>query len=88
MKKPARKKRPARPRRAVSDDEIRPEYDFSKGRLNPYAERFQAGVTVVTLDADVAENFPDAAAVNEALRALAKIANRPARKPSSKRRTA
>lgn len=88
MKKPAGKKRSARPRRAVSDDEIRREYDFSKGRPNPYAKRFQAGVTVVTLDADVAETFPDAAAVNEALRALAKIANRPAKRPSSKRRTA
>jgi hypothetical protein len=87
MKKPAGKKRSARPRR-LARDEIRPEYDFSKGRPNPYAARFQAGVTVVTLDADVAEAFPDATAVNEALRALAKIANRPARKSSSKRRTA
>ena len=87
MKKPASKKRPARPRR-VAVDEIRPEYDFSKGRPNPYATRFRAGVTVVALDADVAETFPDAAAVNDALRALAKIANRPARKSRSKRRTA
>jgi hypothetical protein len=86
MKRPASKKS-ARARR-VAVDEIRPEYDFSKGRPNPYAARFQAGVTVVTLDADVAETFPDAAAVNDALRALAKIANRPARKPRSKRRTA
>jgi hypothetical protein len=88
MKKPASKKRSTPPHRAVSKDEIRPEYDFSKGRRNPYAGRFQAGVTVVTLDADVAETFPDAVAVNEALRALAKIANRPAKKPSSRRRTA
>ena len=86
MKRPASKKS-ARPRRAAAD-EIRPEYDFSKARANPYAARFQAGVTVVTLDADVAETFPDATAVNEALRALAKIANRPARKSRSKRRTA
>jgi len=87
MKKPAGKKTAARSRR-LAHDEIRPEYDFSKGRPNPYAARFQAGVTVVTLDADVAETFPDAAAVNDALRALAKIANRPAKKSSSKRRTA
>ena len=86
MKRPASKKS-ARTRRAA-DDEIRPEYDFSKGRPNLYAARFRAGVTVVTLDADVAETFPDAAAVNDALRALAKIANRPARKARSKRRTA
>ena len=87
MKKPASKKRAARPRR-VAEDEIRPEYDFSQGRPNPYAAQFQAGVTVVALDADVAETFPDAAAVNEALRALVKIAKRPAKKSSSKRRTA
>jgi hypothetical protein len=88
MKKPVGKKRSARPRRVRSDDEMRPEYDFSNARPNPYAGRFAAGVTVVTLDADVAEPFPDAAAVNEALRALAKIANRPTRKSSSCRRTA
>jgi hypothetical protein len=86
MKKPASKKL-SRPRR-VADNDIRPEYDFSKGRPNPYAARFQAGVTVVTLDADVAKSFPDAAAVNGALRALAKKATRPARKSGSKRRTA
>jgi hypothetical protein len=94
MKKPAGKtlagkKRPARRQVAkLADDEIRPEYDFSKGRPNPYAARFQAGVTVVALDADVAATFPDAAAVNEALRALVKIATRPARKSTPKRRTA
>jgi hypothetical protein len=86
MKKTASKKS-SRARR-VADDDIRPEYDFSKGRPNPYAARFQAGVTVVTLDPDVAESFPDSAAVNDALRALVKIANRPASKSRSKRRTA
>jgi hypothetical protein len=87
MKKPAGKKRVSRPRR-VAEDEILPEYDFSEGRPNSYAAQFQAGVTVVALDADVAETFPDAAAVNEALRALVKIAKRPVKKSSSKRRTA
>ena len=67
---------------------MRPEYDFSNGRPNPYAARFRADVPVVALDADVAETFPDAAAVNDALRALVKIVSRPARKSSSKRRTA
>ena len=67
---------------------MRPEYDFSKARPNPYAASFAAGVTVVMLDADVAEKFPDAASVNEALRALAKIADRPTRKSTSRRRTA
>jgi hypothetical protein len=88
MKKPASKKRPARRARPQSDEDMRPEYDFSNARPNPYAARFASGVTVVTLDADVAERFPDAASVNEALRALAKIATRPVRKASSRRRTA
>jgi hypothetical protein len=74
--------------RRVAEDEIRPEYDFSNARRNPYAAQFQAGVTVVALDADVAAVFPDAAAVNDALRALARIARRPARKSRSKRGTA
>ncbi len=89
MKKPvAKKKAPPAHRPAPDDAEIRPEYDFSQARPNPYARRFQNGVTVVALDADVAETFPDAAAVNDALRALAKIANRPTRKSRPKRRTA
>jgi hypothetical protein len=88
MKKPVSKKKLARPRRTSADDDIRPEYDFSNGRPNPYASRFRAGITVVTLDADVAASFPDAAAVNDALRTLAKRANRTAKKSSSKRRTA
>jgi hypothetical protein len=87
MTKPVSKKRPARSTQ-VAEDEIRPEYDFSKGRPNPYASQFKAGVTVIALDADVAEVFPDAAAVNDALRELVKIVNRPPRKSSSKRRTA
>jgi hypothetical protein len=86
MKKAASKKSPVV--RRVAEDDIRPEYDFSNARPNPYAARFNAGVTVVALDADVAESFPDAASVNEALRALAKIAKRPASKSRSKRRTA
>ena len=74
--------------RPVAKDEILPEYDFSKGRRNPYAGRFVAGATLVALDADVAAAFPDAEAVNDALRALAKIAQRTPKRASSKRRTA
>jgi hypothetical protein len=88
MKKPTGKKKAVRRTRRRTDEDMRPEYDFSNARPNPYADRFAAGVTVVMLDADVAEKFPDAAAVNEALRALAKIADRPARKSTSRRRTA
>lgn len=57
-------------------DEILPEYDFSKGRLNPYAARYRAGSAVVVLDPDVAAAFPNAREVNQALRVLARLAGK------------
>jgi hypothetical protein len=47
---------------------MRPEYDFSGGVRGKYAQRFSRGCTVVVLDPDVAEAFPDAASVNQTLR--------------------
>jgi hypothetical protein len=38
-----------------------------------YAERYARGTNLVLLDPDVAEVFPDAEAVNQALRALASV---------------
>ena len=67
-----KKKRTTSSRLAARDD-ILPEYDFSRGRANPYAERYEAGENLVKLDPDVAAVFPDARAVNHALRALAGI---------------
>lgn len=49
------------------------EYDFNEGVRGKYAERYYAGTNLVRLDDDVAEMFPDAKSVNDALRALAKI---------------
>jgi hypothetical protein len=49
-------------------DELRPEYDFSAGVRGKYAKQFAAGTNLVLLDADVAHAFPNAAAVNKALR--------------------
>jgi hypothetical protein len=43
---------------------------------------------MVVLDPDVALLFPDAAAVNDALRALGRIAQRSPNRSRSKRRTA
>jgi hypothetical protein len=68
----AKRGRPAR----VGPDEILPEYDFTGARPNPYAVRYAQGTNLVLLDPDVAAVFPDAAAVNDALRALAGIAAR------------
>jgi|SRR5688572_24288865 len=58
-------------------DDLRPEYDFSQlkgGVRGKYFKRATAGTTLVLLDPDVAEAFPDAKTVNQALRALAKVA--------------
>lgn len=54
-------------------DEIGAEYDLSESRPNPYAARYAEGTNLVPLDPDVAKVFPDAKAVNDALRALARI---------------
>ena len=53
-------------------DDMREEYDFSGAVRGKYAERFAKGSNVIVLAPDVAEVFPDAEAVNEALRLLAK----------------
>lgn len=61
------------------DDELRPEYDFSKmagGVRGKYVERYQAGTNLVLLDPDIAKAFPTDASVNEALRLLIQIAQR------------
>ena len=61
-----------------SDDEdtMRPEYDFSGGRRGVTARRYEEGANVVAISPDVLDVFPDGAAVNEALRALAPILRR------------
>jgi hypothetical protein len=56
-----------------SDDEMLPEYDFSKGVRGKYAKRYAEGSNVVLLEPDVAKVFPDAASVNYALRQLIEI---------------
>jgi uncharacterized protein (DUF4415 family) len=48
-------------------------FDYSKARPNRFAEAYKEGTSIVNLDADVAENFPDSASVNEALRQYLKI---------------
>jgi hypothetical protein len=53
-----------------------PEYDFSQGVRGKYAERYAEGTNIVVLSPDVAEFFPDSAAVNAALRALVEIARK------------
>lgn len=59
--------------------EMLDEYDFSNGERGRYAQRYAEGTNIVKLDADVARVFPDAASVNEALRAIARIIEQRAR---------
>ena len=80
-------------------DEMRPEYDLTKLKFvgrGIYAKRYRSGTNLVLLEPDVRKAFPDDESVNEALRAVAKVAKRQAarakrpqgRKQASKSRRA
>jgi hypothetical protein len=74
MKKAASKKR----------DELRKEYDLKAlkgGVRGKYHRRYAAGTNLVLLDPDVADAFPSAKAVNEALRVLVNVASKKVRAP-------
>ena len=64
------------PRRTPTTDEMRPEYDFSKGARGKYAARYAEGTNLVLLAPDVAAEFPTATAVNKALRDVIKARSR------------
>jgi len=62
---------------AKAPDDLRSEYDFASlpgGVGGKYAARYRQGVNIVKLDDDVSAAFPDATAVNDALRSLMRIA--------------
>ena len=60
---------------AELEDELRPEYDFSKMKIvGRGAKRYRSGTNLVLLDPDVRKVFPDDESVNEALRVIAKAA--------------
>ena len=83
MKKPKSKSRTPDPDR----DTMRPEYDFSAGVRGVTAARYRQGTNVILLDPSLLDVFPDAASVNEALRALAPVLRRQ-RRTTGKRRSA
>ena len=86
MKRKAPSSRGAEAGQDRDPDEILPEYDpalIRQGERGKYSARYGEGTNVVLLDPDVAAAFPDAAAVNGALRALLQIARRQA--PGAKR---
>ena len=55
------------------DDEMRDQYDFSKGVRGKYAERFREGTNIVVLEPDLAKRYPSSEDVNAALRRLSKL---------------
>ena len=55
-------------------DTMRGEYDFSGAVRGKYHARYVESSNVVVLDPDVAAAFKNAGAVNDALRALIRIA--------------
>lgn len=55
-------------------DEMRPEYDFSKGVRGKHYEAFRKGSNIVLLDEDIAQVFKDSESVNRALRMLLDVA--------------
>ena len=62
----------------TEEDELRPEYDLSQMKVRSlgrgrYVERYREGTNLVLLAPDVAEVFPDADSVNEALRSLIRM---------------
>jgi hypothetical protein len=74
MKKGMKKEGTKRVGRAkAEEDTMRPEYDFSKAERGTTSARYAQGTNVVVLDPDVVRMFPNAAAVNQALRALGEI---------------
>lgn len=79
-------KKTKRPTPGPDRDTMRPEYDFSAGVRGVTARRYAEGSNVVVLAPDVAERFPTAEAVNDALRSLAQVADRlPVRKKARSR---
>ncbi|KNZ34500.1 MAG: hypothetical protein AD742_00180 [Methylibium sp. NZG] len=66
------------------DKDLLPAYDFSKGVRGKYAARMAKGSNVVVLDKDVQTLFPDSAAFNAALRALAQAVAVTRRSPHPK----
>ena len=54
-------------------DELRPEYDLSKLRVRKLGPGRKSFGDIIRLEPDVADAFPDAEAVNQALRFLIRV---------------
>ena len=61
------------------EDDLRPEYaikSLGEGVRGKYYQRYQEGTNVVVIDPDLTRQFPNAKAVNDALRELLESRNR------------
>lgn len=67
-----------------ANDELRPEYDLRSLRVRKLGRERKSFGGVVRLEPDVAEVFPDADAVNEALRFLIRVTKENQPTPSAK----
>ncbi len=67
-------------KKVKTEDELRPEYDLRSLRVRKLGSGRRSFGGVIRLEPDVAEVFPDADSVNEALRFLIRITkeNKPA----------
>jgi hypothetical protein len=66
----------------TASDELRSEYrreDFGPMMRGKYAARLRESSNIVVLDPEIAEAFPNAKAVNDALRGLLELARTSAR---------
>ncbi len=59
--------------KAGKDDELRPEYDLKDLKVRKLGPGGKGFGDVVRLEPDVAEAFPNADSVNEALRSLIRV---------------
>ena len=78
------KKKAKRPHRVRERDTLRAEYDFSGAVRGTTISRYKQGTNVCVIDPEVLDVFPDSAAVNDALKALARVV-RQGRRARSKR---
>jgi hypothetical protein len=69
------------------DNDMRPEYDFSKGVRGKHYRAYQEGSNVVFLEPDIAKDFKDSESVNHALRMLMELAGSELQKNLTKRST-
>jgi hypothetical protein len=69
--------------RRERQDDMLPEYDFSKGVRGKYAKRYAEGSNVVVLSPDMAKVFPTSESVNEALRTLVLVGRKKTKKVSA-----